>query len=55
MDARNREMITNLAPGSEIDIVYESVNGEPKAVEVLVFETQEDCLAFTLKYGHKYA
>lgn len=43
--------IQNLAEGSEIDVIYE--NG--RAVVVLVFETQEDCLAFTLKYGDKYA
>ena len=43
--------IMELAEGSEIDVIYE--NG--KAVVVLVFETQEDCTAFTLKYGNKYA
>lgn len=40
-----------LAEGSEIDVIYE--NGH--AIVVLVFETQEDCTAFTLKYGNKYA
>jgi len=43
--------IQNLAEGSEIDVIYE--NG--RAIVVLVFETQEDCTAFTLKYGNKYA
>jgi hypothetical protein len=38
-------------PGSEIDVLYE--NGQP--IVVVVFETQEDCLAFTLKYGKEYA
>jgi hypothetical protein len=37
-------------PESEIDIVYENL----KAVVVIVFATQEDCLAFTLKYGKDY-
>jgi len=49
--ARELDQIQNLAEGSEIDVIYE--NG--RAVVVLVFETQEDCLAFTLKYGNKYA
>ncbi len=55
MDSRNRDEIVKLAPGSEIDVVYESVNGEPKPIIVLVFETQEDCLAFTITHGYKYA
>jgi len=42
--------IQKLAEGSEIDVLYE--NGRP--IVVLVFETQEDCLAFNLKYGNKY-
>ena len=42
--------IANLAEGSEVDVVYE--NG--RSIVVLVFESQEDCLAFTLKYGNKY-
>lgn len=37
-------------PGSEIDILYEKL----KPIVVIVFETQEDCLAFTLKYGTNY-
>lgn len=37
--------------GSEIDVIYE--NARP--IVVVIFETQEDCLAFTLKYGNKYA
>lgn len=49
--AKELNQIQNLAEGSEIDVIYE--NG--KAIVVLVFETQEDCLAFTLKYGGKYA
>ena len=43
--------IQKLAEGSEIDVIYE--DGRP--IVVVVFETQEDCLAFTLKYGDKYA
>ena len=42
--------IQKLAEGSEIDVIIE--NG--KAVVVVVFEIQEDCLAFNLKYGNKY-
>lgn len=45
------DQIQKLAEGSEIDVIYE--NG--RAIVVLVFETQEDCTAFTLKYGNKYA
>ena len=37
-------------PGSEIDMIYENL----KPIIVIVFETQEDCLAFTLKYGENY-
>ena len=47
---RSINHIQNLAPGSEIDVIYES----GRAVVVIVFETQEDCLAFTLKYGKNY-
>ena len=49
--ARDLDQIQKLAEGSEIDVIYE----DGKAIVVLVFETQEDCLAFTLKYGDKYA
>ena len=35
---------------SEIDIMYE--NG--KSIVVIVFESQEDCVAFTLKHGYEY-
>lgn len=45
------DQIRNLAEGSEIDVIFE--NG--RSFAVLVFETQEDCLAFNLKYGDKYA
>jgi len=38
-------------PGSEMDVVYE----DSKPIVVIVFESQEDCLAFTLKYGKEYA
>ena len=55
IDVMNRNQIQELAPGSEIDVVIESLNGFPIPVVVLVFETPEDCLAFTLKHGHKYA
>jgi len=49
----NKELtqIVKLTEGSEIDVVFE----DGCAVLVIVFETQEDCLAFTLKYGNKYA
>ncbi len=36
--------------GSEIDVIYE--NARP--IVVVVFESPEDCLAFTLKYGNEY-
>lgn len=36
--------------GSEIDILYE--DGRP--IVVVVFESQIECLAFTLKYGKEY-
>lgn len=42
--------ITNNWPGSEIDVIYENL----KPIIVIVFETQEDCLAFTLRYGKEY-
>jgi len=48
---KDLDQIQNLAEGSEIDVIIE--NG--RAIVVLVFETQEDCLAFNLKYGDKYA
>ena len=44
------DQIRNFAEGTEIDVIYE--NG--RSIVVVVFETQEDCLAFTLKYGNKY-
>jgi hypothetical protein len=43
--------IQKLAEGSGVDVIYE----EGRAIVVLVFETQEDCTAFTLKYGDRYA
>jgi hypothetical protein len=43
------EIIKNI-PGSEIDVIYEDL----KPIVVIVFETQEDCLAFTLKHGTNY-
>jgi hypothetical protein len=48
--SKQLNQIQGLAEGSEIDVIYE--NG--RAVVVIVFETQEDCLAFTLKYGKDY-
>jgi hypothetical protein len=48
--ARSINQIREIAPDSEIDVIYES----GRAVVVIVFETQEDCLAFTLKYGKNY-
>ena len=43
--------IQKLWPESEIDVLYE----DGKAFVVIVFESTEDCLAFKLKYGDKYA
>ncbi len=37
-------------PGTEIDVIFEDL----KPIVVIVFPTQEDCLAFTLKYGKNY-
>lgn len=48
---KDLDQIRNLAEGSEIDVIFE--NG--RSFVILVFETQEDCLAFNLKYGDKYA
>lgn len=42
--------IKKSAPNSEIDVVLE--NGSTKYV--LVFNSEEDCLAWKLKYGGKY-
>jgi hypothetical protein len=50
-----QSQMDNIPPGSEIDVVYESAHGEINPIIVLVFETPEDCLAFTLSHGHKYA
>lgn len=42
-------------PGSDIDIIYEKVEGkDPKPLIVVVFETSEDCMTFKLKYGNDY-
>jgi hypothetical protein len=38
-------------PGTDIDVIYENFN----PIVVLVFETQEDHLAYKLKYGDYYA
>ena len=43
------EIIKN-NPGSEIDVIFENL----KSIVVIVFDTQEDCLAFTIKYGNNY-
>lgn len=37
-------------PGIELNIIHENL----QRIIVLVFKTQEDCLAFTLKYGNNY-
>lgn len=44
------DQIRSQWPGSEIDVLYES--GKP--IIVLVFESEMDCLAYTLKYGNNY-
>jgi hypothetical protein len=49
-NAKTLSEITKDYPGTEIDVIYENL----KSVIVLVFETQEDCLAFTLKNGKEY-
>jgi hypothetical protein len=40
--------------GSEIDVIYEGIGLTHRPVVVVIFETSEDCLAFTLKYGNEY-
>lgn len=42
--------VTKSWQGSEIDVIYET--GQP--IIVVVFESTEDALAFTLKYGNEY-
>ena len=42
--------ITISNPDSYVDVIYENL----KTVIVIVFPTQEDCLAFTLKNGTNY-
>lgn len=45
--------ITRLLETNEVadfDIIYENL----KPIFVFTFNTEEDCLAFTLKYGDKY-
>lgn len=37
-------------PETYVDVIYENL----KPIIVIVFPTQEDCLAFTLKNGTKY-
>lgn len=37
-------------PDTYVDVIYENL----KSIIVIVFPTQEDCLAFTLKYGTNY-
>ena len=49
-DLKKLDEITKQWPGSEVDILYEGIN----PTVVLVFDSQEDCLAFTLKYGTNY-
>lgn len=49
-DFRLLDQIKKEWQGSEIDVIYE----KGKSIVVIVFETQEDCLAFTLKYGKNY-
>jgi hypothetical protein len=47
---RKLDQIRKEWEGSDIDVLYENA----KPIVVVVFETQEDCLAFTLKYGKEY-
>lgn len=42
--------LTQQWQNSELDVIYENL----RPVIVIVFETEEDCLAFTLKYGKEY-
>lgn len=37
-------------PETYVDVIYENL----KPIIVIVFPTQEDCLAFTLKNGNNY-
>lgn len=49
-DLKKINKILEVWQGSEIDVIYEN----RKSVIVLVFESQEDALAFKLKYGENY-
>lgn len=49
-DFRKINEIVELWPGSQIDVIYENL----RPIVVLVFESQEDALAFRLKYGDEY-
>lgn len=41
-------------PGSEMEVIYEGAGPNIVAKTIIIFETQEDCTAFTLQHGHKY-
>lgn len=47
---RNFDQIKKEWPGSEIDVIYESL----RPIISVVFKSTEDCLAFKLKYGDMY-
>jgi hypothetical protein len=49
-DFKRLDQIRKEWQGSEIDVVYENLS----PIVVVVFESPEDCLAFTLKYGNEY-
>jgi hypothetical protein len=52
------DILTKNYPNTEFDVIYElgegKFNSSMLARRVIVFENVEDCLSFTLKYGHKY-
>lgn len=55
MNFKKFDKIRKEWPGSEIDVIYEKVEGdEPKPLIVVIFESTVDCMAFKLKYGNEY-
>lgn len=52
---RDLKVVVDLYKGAEIDAVIDGRGLDCYSRLVIVFETVEDCLAFTLKYGDKYA
>ena len=48
--SKRLDEIIKSEPETYVDVIYENL----KPIVVIVFPTQEDCLAFTLKNGTKY-